>query len=143
MVNAIENAKVDSNSITYVNTHATSTPSGDIAEINAIKRLFATKAGKLYISSYKGALGHLLGAAGAAELTLAIMSCKNKIIAPTLNLQDIDPALEIDKTPNLTLVAQKSLNIDNMKNLIFLKNSFGFGGTNASICFGTYQNQKE
>ena len=138
MLNALKNSNIDPAAVNYINSHATSTPAGDMAEINAIKRLFKNNSNKLYISSFKGSLGHLLGAAGAAETILTILSCKNKTLAPSANIDEIDPAFEMEKTPNLLIISKEKVNFDQKIKFIALKNSFGFGGTNGSLCIGNY-----
>jgi 3-oxoacyl-[acyl-carrier-protein] synthase II len=131
--------------INYINAHATSTPAGDIAEIIAIKRLFNQVdlnqiENEIYISSLKGSLGHLLGAAGAVETIFTILSCKEKTMGPSINIETLDSNLKLDEVPFLKILQKtKTLNNSNNKNkFVALKNSFGFGGTNVSICIGNY-----
>jgi 3-oxoacyl-[acyl-carrier-protein] synthase II len=137
MADALKNSNIEPNSVNFINAHATSTPTGDLAEIKAIKKLFGQNSNKIYISSFKGSLGHLLGAAGAAEIILTILSLKNRMIAPSANLDEIDPAFEL--TPNLEIVSKDKVILGQSSRIIALKNSFGFGGTNASICIGNYK----
>lgn len=124
---AMKRAKITPDEVDYVNAHGTSTPLGDDIELTAIKRLFGDAVKNVSISSTKSAIGHLLGAAGAVE---AIYSCKaieTGILPPTLNLDDpSDVAAGIDLVPHTA--KEKNVNI-------VLSNSFGFGGTNASIIF--------
>ena len=128
---AIKDADVDLSVVDYINVHGTSTPLGDIAETNAIKKLFKEHAYKLNISSTKSMTGHLLGAAGIIESIACIMAVKEDIVPPTINHSTEDP--NIDNELNLTLnKAQKR--IVNYA----LSNTFGFGGHNASILFKKY-----
>ena len=128
MKNAIEDACIDVTEIGYVNVHGTSTPLGDIAETNAIKKVFGDHAYNINISSTKSMTGHLLGAAGAIESIACVLAIKNGIIPPTINHFTDDP--ELDNKLNLTFnTAQKK----DLK--IALSNTFGFGGHNASAIF--------
>jgi len=111
--------------IDYINAHGTSTPLGDVIELGAVRRLFGNSATSLAMSSTKSAIGHLLGAAGAVEAIFCILSIRDGVVPPTLNLDDPDPATEgINLVPH---VAQER------KVRVALSNSFGFGGTNASV----------
>jgi 3-oxoacyl-[acyl-carrier-protein] synthase II len=113
--------------IDYVNAHGTSTGLGDIAETKAIKRLFGEHSKKILVSSTKSMHGHLLGAAGAIEAALTILALQEGVIPPTINLENPDPECDLDYVPN---TARKQ------EIRYALSNGFGFGGTNASICFG-------
>lgn len=126
MRNALEDAGMQPEEIDYVNVHGTSTPLGDVAELKAINAVFGEHAYKLNISSTKSMTGHLLGAAGAIEAMACTLSVLNDVIPPTINLENLDPA--IDTRYNLTpLKAQyKTVNAA-------LSNTFGFGGHNASV----------
>jgi 3-oxoacyl-[acyl-carrier-protein] synthase II len=121
---ALRSAGLPPTAINYINAHGTSTPTGDIAETQAIKTVFGEHAKKLVVSSTKGATGHLLGAAGAVETILCIKAVLNNMAPPTINLQNPDPECDLDYAPN----APRSMPID-----AFVNNSFGFGGHNASI----------
>lgn len=135
MKNALSDAKLMPNDISYVNAHATSTPIGDAIEANAIKRLFEGHTNDVYVSSTKGHHGHLLGAAGNLETVFTILACRDQKIPPTLNLDNIPDSMQC-----LKLVCNKPVawNIDNKKKRMALKNAFGFGGTNASLCISSY-----
>lgn len=144
---ALQNANVRPEQLTYINAHATSTPAGDLAEITAIKRLFKSQEAnenKIYISSVKGSLGHLLGAAGAAETILTILACKERVLPPSINLKNIDPQFKLDEVSCLRIVQNEKLILDSCldesKRIIALKNSFGFGGTNVSLCLSNFVN---
>lgn len=126
MRNALEDAGMQPEEIDYVNVHGTSTPLGDVAELKAINGVFGEHAYKFNISSTKSMTGHLLGAAGAIEAMACTLAVLNDVIPPTINLENLDPA--IDTRYNLTpLKAQyKTVNAA-------LSNTFGFGGHNASV----------
>ena len=126
MTNALKNAKMNLEDIDYINAHGTSTPLGDEIELGAVKRLFGAHAYKLTMSSTKSAIGHLLGAAGAVEAVYSIMAIKTGIIPPTLNLHNPSESCDIDLAP----LKAKERKVD-----VALSNSFGFGGTNASLIF--------
>ncbi len=123
---ALRSAGMTPDRIDYINAHGTSTPLGDEIELGAVKRLFGDAAYKLSMSSTKSAIGHLLGAAGAVEAIFCILAMRDGIVPPTLNLEDPSDGCDID------LVAQvaKKRKVDAV-----LSNSFGFGGTNASLIF--------
>jgi 3-oxoacyl-[acyl-carrier-protein] synthase II len=122
---ALNKAKLNPGDIDYINAHGTSTPMGDMLEFNAVKEIFENSLDKLSMSSTKSAIGHLLGAAGAVETIFCVKAIQDGVIPPTLNLDNLDENCQgIDLTPK---VAKKK--IVNYA----LSNSFGFGGTNASI----------
>jgi len=126
MKRALKDAGITGNQVDYINTHGTSTPLGDTAELKAIINVFGDDAYKLNISSTKSMTGHLLGAAGAIEAMAAIMAVKTGIIPPTINHVTPDP--EIDPRLNLTLNKMQRRNVD-----IAISNTFGFGGHNAAV----------
>jgi 3-oxoacyl-[acyl-carrier-protein] synthase II len=110
--------------ISYINAHGTSTPQGDICETQAIKSVFGDQAKKLVVSSTKGATGHMLGAAGAVEMTVCTLAIKHGIVPPTINLQNPDPECDLDYVPNTA----RQLPVNAIVN-----NSFGFGGHNSTL----------
>ena len=124
---ALKRAGVEPADVDYINAHGTSTPLGDDIEVGAVKRLFGPAIGKISMSSTKSSIGHLLGAAGAVEAIYSIMAIKTGILPPTLNLDD--PS---DAVAGIDLVPHKA---KEKKVTIALSNSFGFGGTNASLVF--------
>lgn len=126
MLQALEQAGVAKELVGYINAHGTSTPVGDVAETNAIKRVFGDHAKKLAVSSTKSMTGHLLGAAGGLESIFCIKALETGILPPTINLENQDPACDLD------YVANKSRKADIQ---YALNNSFGFGGTNSSTLF--------
>src|SRR5579859_459845 len=123
---AVKRAGVPLEAIDYINAHGTSTPLGDEIELGAVKRLFGDHAYKLSMSSTKSAIGHLLGAAGAVEAIYSIKSINHGIVPPTLNLDNPSEGCDIDLVPHKA--KEKKVNVA-------LSNSFGFGGTNASLIF--------
>ncbi|AXO15423.1 beta-ketoacyl-ACP synthase II [Thalassospira indica] len=127
MRNAIRNAGLNPEDVDYVNAHGTSTPLGDEIELGAVKRLFGDHAQKMSMSSTKSATGHLLGAAGAIEAVFSILAIHEGVVPPTLNLRNPSEACKgIDLVP--LEAKQRKVNVA-------LSNSFGFGGTNASLVF--------
>ncbi len=121
---AVKRAGIDPSDIDYVNAHGTSTPMGDEIELGAVERLFGNAAGKLAMSSTKSAIGHLLGAAGAVEAIFSVLAIRDNIAPPTLNLDNPSVETAIDLVPHKP--KQREINT-------VLSNSFGFGGTNASL----------
>ncbi|XP_050436263.1 3-oxoacyl-[acyl-carrier-protein] synthase, mitochondrial [Adelges cooleyi] len=132
MDRAVRDANIDKTQITYVNAHATSTPVGDSIELTAINRLFGEHSKNIHVSSTKGAHGHLLGSAGNLESVFTVMACDEGVIPPTANLINICKEAE-----RLICVSENSVNWREEKRYA-LKNAFGFGGTNASLCFSNY-----
>lgn len=127
---ALKNASMNAEDIDYVNAHATSTPIGDAIEARAIHSIFGGNKRQVAVSSTKGAIGHLLGAAGSVEAILTLLSVKYGIVPPTLNLFESD--LPADVSQGLHFVANDS---QERKLRSAISNSFGFGGTNASLLF--------
>ena len=126
MLNALRDAEVDAAQIDYVNAHGTSTELGDVAETVAIKRAFGDYAKRVAVSSTKSTTGHMIGAAGGAEAIFTVLALHEQVIPPTINLDNPDPACDLDYTPNVARQAKLS---------IAISNSFGFGGTNGTVVF--------
>ena len=133
MLNALEDAEMKPEDIDYINVHGTSTHVGDISEVKAIKELFGDAAYKLNISSTKSMTGHLLGAAGAIEAMISVLSVKDDIVPPTINHPDDDQDEEIDYTLNFTFNKAQKREVR-----AALSNTFGFGGHNACAIFKKY-----
>jgi 3-oxoacyl-[acyl-carrier-protein] synthase II len=127
MQNAIKRAGLQPDQIDYINAHGTSTQLGDEIELGAVKRLFGDHAYKLSMSSTKSAIGHLLGAAGSVEAIFAILAMRDGVVPPTLNLDNPSEGCDIDLVPH---------HAKERPVRYALSNSFGFGGTNASLVFG-------
>jgi 3-oxoacyl-[acyl-carrier-protein] synthase II len=127
---ALKRADLSASDIDYVNAHGTSTPLGDEIELRAVERLFGNATGKMSMSSTKSSIGHLLGAAGAVEAIFSILAIRDQVVPPTLNLDNPSVATELDLVPH---TAKKR----EVKSV--LSNSFGFGGTNASLIFSAVQ----
>src|SRR5436309_2357366 len=126
MRNALKSAGLSPDKIDYINAHGTSTPLGDEIELGAVKRLFGEHAYSLSMSSTKSAIGHLLGAAGTVEAIFAILALRDQVVPPTLNLDNPSPSCDIDLVPKRARERKVEY---------VLSNSFGFGGTNASLIF--------
>lgn len=125
MQNAMNDAQLSSDQVTYINAHGTSTPLGDVAETKAIKRVFGDNT-KVAVSSTKSMVGHLLGAAGAVEAIYSVLALKNSVLPPTINLENPGEGCDLDYVPNTARDAKQTA---------VLTNSFGFGGTNGSLIF--------
>ncbi len=123
---ALEDAGIKPEEVDYINAHGTSTPLNDKVETMAIKQLFGDHAYRLKISSNKSMIGHMLGAAGAVEAVATIKTIEEGIIPPTINLENPDPECDLDYVPNEAVREEVK---------VALSNSFGFGGTNASLVF--------
>ena len=123
---ALRNAGLEPADVDYINAHGTSTPLGDEIELGAVERLLGQAAGKTAMSSTKSAIGHLLGAAGAVEAAFSVLALRDQIAPPTINLENPSVDSPLDLVPNVA----KPMKID-----VALSNSFGFGGTNASVVF--------
>ncbi len=126
ILNAIEDAKIKTQQIQYVNAHGTSTPYNDKVETKVIKNIFKDEASKLFVSSTKSMTGHLLGAAGGIEAIATILTMNNQYIPPTINYTDYDPDCDLNYVPNKGI----KQNVD-----YALSNSFGFGGHNSVLIF--------
>ena len=129
MAAAIKDAGITPDKIGYINTHGTSTPAGDVLESMAIKDVFGEAAKIVKISSTKSMTGHLLGAAGAVESIITMMAVNEGIVPPTINLENQDEKCDLDYTPNKAVKHEMEYG---------LSNSFGFGGTNASLVLKKY-----
>ncbi len=123
---AVKRAGIQPSEIDYINAHGTSTPLGDEIELGAVQRLVGNAAGRISMSSTKSSIGHLLGAAGAVEAIFSILAIRDKVAPPTLNLDNPSVETPIDLVPHKA----RQRDID-----VVLSNSFGFGGTNASLIF--------
>ena len=121
---ALRSGGLNTTDIAYINAHGTSTPQGDVCETQAVKTVFGDHARKLVVSSTKGATGHMLGAAGAVEMTACALAIQHSIVPPTINLQNPDPECDLDYVPNTA----REMKVDAIVN-----NSFGFGGHNSTI----------
>lgn len=130
MAMAIADAKIAPEKVGYVNAHGTSTPAGDVEEARAIRRVFANGPEHLVVSSTKSMTGHLLGAAGAIEAMFSILAMRDSVVPPTINLENLDPGCA---ELGLDFCANRAVE---RKIEAALSNSFGFGGTNASLLFG-------
>jgi len=123
---ALKDAKITPEEIGYVNAHGTSTPIGDAIETEALKRVFGERAKNVPISSTKSMTGHLLGGAGGLEAGISVLALRDQILPPTINQENPDPACDLNYIPNTARKAEVRY---------ALSNSFGFGGTNASLIF--------
>ena len=123
---AIKRAGISPSEIDYINAHGTSTPLGDEIELGAVHRLVGNAAGRMSMSSTKSSIGHLLGAAGAVEAIFSILALRDGVLPPTINLDNPSVETPIDLVPHQS--KKKDVNV-------VLSNSFGFGGTNASLVF--------
>jgi 3-oxoacyl-[acyl-carrier-protein] synthase II len=143
MLGALKQSNLEPNDIDFINCHATSTPAGDLAEMRAIETLFGKKEDsngkKVFVSSFKGSIGHLLGAAGSVETVFTVLGCKNGVVPASININQLDSQIEmINDETNVQIVVNNNQTISNDKRIVALKNSFGFGGTNVSICLSNY-----
>jgi 3-oxoacyl-[acyl-carrier-protein] synthase II len=124
---AIRRAGINPEDVDYINAHGTSTPMGDEIELGAVKTVFGPAAGGVSMSSTKSATGHLLGAAGSVEAIFSILAIGNGVVPPTLNLDNPSEGCDLDLVPHKA---------KERKVRLALSNSFGFGGTNASLVLG-------
>ena len=121
---AMKRAGINPEDVDYINAHGTSTPAGDVAETQGIKSVFGDHAKKLMVSSSKSMTGHLLGAAGGIEAAFSVLAVHNGVVPPTINLDNPDPECDLDYVPHEARDA---------KIKVAVSNSFGFGGTNATV----------
>jgi 3-oxoacyl-[acyl-carrier-protein] synthase II len=122
-------ANAEISDVNHINAHATSTPVGDVAEYTALKRVFGDHLKNIAVSATKSSTGHLLGGAGAIEAMFAVLAVQTRTAPPTINLDDPDPAIELD-----VVTSPRDLG----ENILAISNSFGFGGHNAVIAFRSY-----
>ncbi len=127
---ALKSAQLNAEDIDYVNAHGTSTPMNDATETEAIKAVFGGHARKLAVSSTKSVTGHMLGAAGGVEAIASALALYHGVLPPTANLQNPDPACDLDYVPNVARQVQARAAVSN---------AFGFGGTNASLVFKRFE----
>jgi len=128
---ALKDAALSPDQVDYINAHGTSTPAGDVAELEAVKAVFGDHARHLMMSSTKSMTGHMLGAAGAIELIASAMAIRDGIVPPTINLDQADPAAQgMDLVPHVAREHPIK---------VALSNSFGFGGTNGSIVISKFK----
>jgi 3-oxoacyl-[acyl-carrier-protein] synthase II len=123
---ALRDARLAPETVGYVNTHGTSTPQGDIAECQAVNKVFGDHAKKLCVSSTKSMTGHMLGAAGGAEAVFSVLALARGVLPPTINVEEQDPECQLDIIPNQARERRVEA---------VMSNSFGFGGTNAVLLF--------
>jgi 3-oxoacyl-[acyl-carrier-protein] synthase II len=123
---ALRNAGINAEEVQYLNAHGTSTPLGDLAEVQGIKRTFGDHAHKLVVNSTKSMTGHLLGGAGGLESVFTVLAIHNQVSPPTINLFNQDPECDLDYCAN----EARPMKID-----VAVKNNFGFGGTNGTLVF--------
>ncbi len=129
MINTIKDAGIASDEVGYINAHGTSTPIGDKAETEAVKKMFGPHAKKLKMSSTKSMTGHLLGGAGGVEGVYSVLAIHRNTLPPTINYDTPDPECDLDYVPN----QPQEIRVN-----VAMSNSFGFGGTNACIAFGRF-----
>ena len=127
---AMKDAGINAEEVEYVNAHGTSTPLGDRAETDALKKSFGDHAWRVAISSTKSMTGHMLGAAGGAEAIFCLLSMRDGIIPPTINLDHPDEGCDLDYVPHTA--REMPVNVA-------MSNSFGFGGTNGTLIFKKLQ----
>lgn len=126
MENAIRDAGIDAGAVDYINAHGTSTQAGDRAECQAVKTVLGGAAESVAVSSTKSMIGHLLGAAGAVEAIFSVLAIRDQVAPPTINLDNPDEGCDLNLVPHTA--QERKINVA-------LSNSFGFGGTNASLIF--------
>ena len=126
MLLALKDGSLNTDQVDYINAHGTSTPAGDLAETMGVKNAFGDHAYELAVSSTKSMTGHMLGAAGGVEAVFTVLSIKDQVAPPTINLENQDPECDLDFVPNTA----REMKID-----VAISNSFGFGGTNGTLAF--------
>jgi 3-oxoacyl-[acyl-carrier-protein] synthase II len=126
MQNALNDAKLSADAVSYINAHGTSTNAGDLAETMAVKSVLGAAASKVAVSSTKSMTGHLLGAAGAIEAVFSVLAIRDQVAPPTINLDNPDQGCDLDYVPH---------NARSMEVNVVVSNSFGFGGTNGTLVF--------
>src|SRR5690606_7848617 len=126
MEHALRDAGLGAGDVQYINAHGTSTPAGDLAESLAVRKVFGMHADKIAVSSTKSMVGHLLGASGAVEAIFSVLSLRDQVAPPTINLVEPGPGCDLDYVPHTAR---------NMPMDVVISNSFGFGGTNGSLVF--------
>jgi 3-oxoacyl-[acyl-carrier-protein] synthase II len=126
MVAAVKDAGLNLSDVQYINAHGTSTPAGDVAEVQGIKGVFGEHAKKVMVSSTKSMTGHLLGAAGGVEAIFSILALRDGVVPPTINLDNPGEGCDLDFVPHTAREAKLD---------VVLSNSFGFGGTNGTLVF--------
>jgi 3-oxoacyl-[acyl-carrier-protein] synthase II len=124
---ALADAGLGPEDVDYINAHATSTPSGDPAEARAIRAVFGSHVDSVAVSSTKSMTGHMLGAAGAVEAMFCLRALERGVLPPTINLDNPDPECDLDHVANKARHSRAC---------VVISNSFGFGGTNATLVFG-------
>jgi len=130
IVRALAEAEIEAGDIAHINAHATSTPQGDIAEGLMIHATLGKHADDVVVTSTKSMTGHLLGGAGALESIATVLAIHHRVAPPTINLDDLDPQVELD-------IATKARDLP-QGDIAALNNSFGFGGANVAVAFGSF-----
>ena len=123
---ALKNGGINPESVNYINAHGTSTPAGDMVEVQAVKSTFGAHASNLVMSSTKSMTGHLLGAAGGIEAVFTVLAMRDQVSPPTMNIEELDPGCDMNVSAN----SAQEMTID-----VAISNSFGFGGTNGTVAF--------
>jgi 3-oxoacyl-[acyl-carrier-protein] synthase II len=131
MLATLKMAGAEVTDVAHINAHATSTPVGDIAEYTALRRVFGDHLDNVAITATKSSTGHLLGGAGAIEAIFTVLALHEKVIPPTINLDDPDPEIKLDVVTEPRKLGDAPI--------LAISNSFGFGGHNAVVAFRTYR----
>ena len=130
MTLALKDARMNPEELDYINAHGTSTSANDRAESQAMRRAFGSHADKLWVSSTKSMTGHMLGAAGGVEAIFSVQALQNGVVPPTINYENPDPDCDLDYVPNIA--RERAIKT-------VMSNSFGFGGTNATLVFRKFE----